>query len=342
MPSNTPARRHLVTGATGLIGRHVAVRLVKSGARVRALVRRPEAAVGLARLGVEVVEGDILDRESLPRVMAGVDVLVHAAALAGEWGPRHAFEQANVRGMSNVLEAAGDAHVGRVVYLSSAAVYGYPTGRLDENAPFQVTGNPYCDTKIEAEKLLWEHHRSGRLPASALRPVVVYGPHDWKFVFKVAEALHGRGLPLVGGGQHRAQIVSVHDVVDLILLCATRPEALGEAFNCAGEEWLTWRQLFSEIARRVEAKPPSFSVPFRVAYGLGAALEMTYRLAGVSHAPLVTRFGATIVGVPFECDTSKAQRLLGYVAKRTVAEMMPEALEWWRRERSRMACVAVG
>jgi nucleoside-diphosphate-sugar epimerase len=342
MTSDGAPRRYLVTGATGLIGRHVAERLVKSGPRVRVLARRPEAAVVLARKGVEVVEGDILDRESLPRVMAGVDIVVHAAALAAEWGRRHEFEQANVRGMLNVLETAAAAHVGRVVYLSSVAVYGYPAGRVDEATPFQSLGHPYGDTKIAAERLLWEHHRAGRIRATALRPVVVYGAYDWKFIFKVAEALHGRGLPLVDGGHHRAQIVSVHDVVDLVVACATRPEAVGEAFNCAGVESVTWRRLFTDIARRVEAPAPRFSVPFRVAYGAGAALETAYRLAGARSAPLVTRFGATIVGVPFECDTSKALQRLGFEARRTIAETIPEALEWWRRERSRAACVAVG
>src|SRR5262245_53059028 len=113
MATSAAPRRYLVTGATGLIGRHVAERLVKSGARVRVLVRRPEAAVVLARMGVEVVEGDILEPDSLPRVMAGADVVIHAAALAGEWGTRQQFQQANVRGMQNVLAAAEAAHVGR-------------------------------------------------------------------------------------------------------------------------------------------------------------------------------------------------------------------------------------
>jgi nucleoside-diphosphate-sugar epimerase len=83
-------------------------------------------------------------------------------------------------------------------------------------------------------------------------------------------------------------------------------------------------------------------VPYRLAYGAGAALEAAYRFAGSTRPPMVTRFGATIVGVPFDYDTSKARRVLGFVAKRTVAEAMPEALEWWRRERSRAGCVAVG
>jgi nucleoside-diphosphate-sugar epimerase len=342
MTPSEGARRFLVTGATGLIGRHVAERLAKTGRRVRILARRPEAAVSLARMGVEVVEGDILERDSLLRVMAGIDVVVHAAALAGEWGARRQFELANVVGMRHVLEAMEEAHVGRLVHLSSVAVYGHRPGRLDEASPFHTMGDPYSDTKIAAEQMLWEHHRTGRIQASALRPVVVYGPYDWKFVFKVAEALRGRGLPLVDGGYHRAQIVSVHDVVDLVLLCATRSEAVGEAFNCVGDEHLTWRQLFSDIARRVEAPAPRFSVPYRLAYGAGAAFEAAYRLARSSRPPLVTRFAATIVGVPLEYDTSKAARLLGFVARRTLSDTMPEALEWWRRERSRAGCVAVG
>jgi len=340
-----PARpRYLVTGATGLIGRHVAVRLVESGARVRALVRRPEAAVNLARLGVEVVEGDLLESRSVERVMSGVDVVVHAAAHVAEWGARRSFEATNVRGTANVLDAAEAARVGRFVHLSSVSVYGHRAGRgrLEETRPLQRTGEPYSDTKIAAEQMVFERHREGRLRASALRPTLVYGPYDWKFVPKVAEALMGRGLPLIGGGNHRADIVSVHDVVDLILLCASRPEAEGEAFNCSAEESLSWREVFTEIAARIGAPPPTRKVPYRLAWGAGAALEACYRLAGSRRPPLVTRFGATLVGLPFEYDTSKAGRVLGFRAGRRFADVLPEALDWWRRERGRAGAVAVG
>jgi 2-alkyl-3-oxoalkanoate reductase len=344
MTTDPARRRHLVTGATGLVGRHTAERLVRSGARVRALVRRPEAAVGLARLGVEVVEGDMLDPRSVERVMAGVDVVVHCAAHVAEWGARRQFEDANVRGTGNVLDAAEAAGVARFVHLSSVSVYGHRPGRgrLDETATLNPTGEAYSDTKIAAEQMVFERHRGGRLRAAALRPVLVYGPYDWKFVPKVAEALMGRGLPLIGGGNHRADIVSVHDVVDLILLCASRPEAEGEAFNCSAEESLTWRQVFTEVAARIGAPPPTRKIPYRLAWSAGAALEACYRLAGARRAPLVTRFGATLVGVPFEYDTSKAKRVLGFTAGRRFTEVLPECLDWWRRERGRAGAVAVG
>ena len=334
--------RYLVTGATGLVGRHVAERLVHSGARVRALVRRPEAAVGLARIGVEVVEGDLLERESVARVMKGVDVAVHAGAFVAEWGPRRRFEEANVRGTRNVLDAAADARVGRLVHISSVSVYGHRPGRVDEAAPFHSDGRAYTESKIAAEKTVWEEHHAGRLRATVVRPSLVYGPHDWKFVPKVAEALMGPGMPLVAGGQYRACIVSVHDVVDLVLSCATRPEAVGEAFNCCGNESLTWREVFSEIARRIGAPPPKRSVPFRLAWGAGAALEAAYRLAGARRPPVVTRYAAMLVGLPLEYDTSKAARLLGFAAARRFTDTLPEALDWWRRERGRAGTAAVG
>ena len=334
--------RYLVTGATGLIGRHLAERLIQSGARVRALVRRPEAAVPLARMGVEVVEGDILEPASIARVVRGIDVVIHAAAHAGEWGTRRQFEQANVEGTVNVLDAVEGARTARLVYISTVAVYGHRQGRVDEAMPLQSDGSAYGDTKVAAERTVWERHHAGRVRAAVVRPAVVYGPWDWKFVPKVAEALMGRGLPLIGGGDHRAQIVSVHDVVDLVLLCSTRPEAMGEAFNCAGQDSVTWRQVFCEVARRIGAPAPHRRVPYRLAWSAGAALEVAYRLVGSARPPLVTRFGATMVGLPFEYDTSKAARVLGFTADRRFTDTLPETLEWWRRERGRGGAVAVG
>jgi nucleoside-diphosphate-sugar epimerase len=323
----------LVTGATGFIGRHVAEALAARGDAVRAVVRRPDKAAPLAARGCEVVRGDLADLASLEDAARGVDVVIHAAAQVGEWGTRRAFEDANVAGTRNLLDAVETSGAERLVHLSSVAVYGRQRGeKLAESTPFQITGDRYCDTKIGAERAVWERHREGRIRASFVRPCIVYGPYDWKFIPKIARGLRAGRIPLVGGGRHEAPIVSVRDVVDLTLACATRPEAIGEAFNCASDDGITWRQLFEEVARLVGAPPPALSVPPWLLYGLGAVLETAWHLAGSKKPPLVTRFGVVLLGTAFAYDIGKAERLLGWRPRVRLAEGLAETLEWMQAE----------
>jgi nucleoside-diphosphate-sugar epimerase len=327
----------LVTGATGFIGRHVAEALVERGHDVRCVVRRPEKAAALAARGMDIVAGDLTDPASLRAAAHGRDTVVHAAAQAGDWAARRAYEDANVGGTRHMLEAAEAMGAARFVHLSSVAVYGRRRGRIDETAPSAPTGNGYIDTKIAAEAQVFERHRAGRLRCSVVRPCIVYGPYDWKFVPRVAEGLWGGRVPLIAGGAHRAPIVGVSDVADLVVECATQPAAAGEAFNCAATEAVSWKRLFEEVARLIDARVPRRSVPFWAAYGAGAVLEAAYRLAGSGTPPLITRYAADLLGTPVEYDMAKAERLLGWRPRVTLDVGLPETIAWMQAERSAAA-----
>jgi nucleoside-diphosphate-sugar epimerase len=324
----------LVTGATGFVGRHIAEALAERGHDVRCLVRRPEKAAALAARGMDILGGDLTDPASLKAAAHGRDTVVHAAAQAGDWAARRAYQDANVAGTRHLLDAAEAMGAVRFVHVSSVAVYGRRRGPIDESAPFQPTGEGYTDTKIAAEQQVWERHRAGRLRCAVVRPCIVYGPYDWKFVPRVVEGLEGGRVPLIARGAHRAPIVSVSDVADLVAECALQPAAVGEAFNCASTEAVTWKQLFEEIARVVGARVPRVSVPFRVAYAAGAVLEALYRLAGSGTPPVITRFAAEVLGTPVEYDVSRAARLLGWRPRVTLAVGLPETVAWLQAERA--------
>jgi nucleoside-diphosphate-sugar epimerase len=328
--------RFFLTGATGFIGRHVAEELMADGHQVRCLARKPERAALLASRGAEVVAGDLADALLLREAVKGADVVIHAAAQVGDWGARRRFEDANVAGTRNVLDAAEGAGAERFVHVSSVAVYGRPNVKLiAETTPYGVSGDAYCDTKIAAEEAVWERHRAGRIRATCVRPSAVYGPYDWKFIPRVVEGLRARRLPMIEGGRHTAPIVYVRDVSALVRTCARRPEALGEVFNCVSTEGITWRGLFDEVARLVGAPTPSRSVPYGLAFAAGAVLEALYRLVGSARPPLVTRFNATLLGTPLSYDMSKAERVLGFRPAVTVATGLPETIAWMQAEQQR-------
>src|SRR5262249_61703358 len=117
-------RMNLVTGATGLLGSHIVEQLRKQGKSVRVLLRRGADRSWLDTQGVEYVQGDVTDPVSLRQACEGVDVVYHAAARVGDWGPWEEFQRITIDGTQNLVDAGIAAGVRRFVHVSSISVYG--------------------------------------------------------------------------------------------------------------------------------------------------------------------------------------------------------------------------
>src|SRR5579859_2333540 len=162
----------LVTGAAGFLGGHLVDMLLERKDDVRAMVRSGEDAnrlMGLA--GVEVVEGDLTDVASLRRAVQGVERVYNVAARTGPWGLEDDYRAVNVRGLADLVHAAMDAGVGRIVHTSSITVYGHHLrGIVSEDSPFHAEENPYSRTKIAGEQLLENLVKDSGAPVIIVRP----------------------------------------------------------------------------------------------------------------------------------------------------------------------------
>jgi NAD dependent epimerase/dehydratase len=182
-------RRVLITGAGGFIGGHVVEAAVRAGAKVRALVRyngRGDTGT-LAEIDrdvladVEVIAGDVRDSHHVDKLVAGMDVVLHLAALIAipwSYDAPDSYVQTNITGTLNVLEAVRRHGVGRLVSTSTSEVYG--TARyvpIDENHPLQGQ-SPYSATKIGADKLCESYFLSFGTPVVTLRPFNTFGPRQ--------------------------------------------------------------------------------------------------------------------------------------------------------------------
>jgi nucleoside-diphosphate-sugar epimerase len=146
-----------------------------------------------------------------------------------------------------MLQAALDEGVKRFVHLSTCDVYGQAIGRIDEMSPCEFTGSPYGDAKIEAEKLCWEYHMRG-VPVTVVRPSIVYGPFSRDWTVRFAQRLQSGNWGMFKGiGEGICNLVYVADLVSGILLAAHSERAVGEAFNLAGPESVTWNQYFQKL-----------------------------------------------------------------------------------------------
>lgn len=240
----------LVTGATGFIGGRLVERLVSlEGARVRALVHTMGNAVRIARLPIELIRGDLLDLDSLRSAAQGCDVMFHCAY--GSRGNDEQRRQVNVDGTRNVLQAALEAGVRRVVHFSTVAVHdaGH-CEKIDETRPYATQGDVYTLSKIEAEKLAFAYQRDHGLKVVVLRPPVVYGPYAPYWTVAQIQRIKNGSFTFVEDGQGTCNPIYVDDIVAASTLAAVHPDAKGEAFIIANNP-TTWHEFFDYYLQMV-------------------------------------------------------------------------------------------
>src|SRR5215470_4401556 len=220
--------RWAITGGAGFLGLHLARRLVASGHEVRTLDLAPLDDAGL-EANVEELRGDVRDLTAVARLVAGADVLVHAAAALPIQASRESIRSVNVGGTGIAFAAAAEAGVRRAILISSTAVYGVPKHHpIDEAAPLVGVGH-YGESKIEAEEVAREFGRRG-LEVVIIRPKTFIGPERLG-VFEILFdwIREGRRIYTLGDGSNRYQLLAVEDLVDSILLAAAADGVAGEA-----------------------------------------------------------------------------------------------------------------
>ncbi len=327
-----------MTGATGLVGRHVVERLLAEGVTVRAMVRDPARAEDLRAMGVELVRGDVLDPEAFVRAAAGRDVVFHTAAAVTPTGGWEAFQRPNVEGTRNAIDATAAAGA-RMVHVSSVAVYGGATryrtdGRTDEDsvlAPL-AEDNFYARSKRESEAMVLRAHAEGRLWATAVRPDVIYGRHDRQFVPRVATLLR-RVAPIIGGGRTTLAIVHAANVADGMVRAAVTDAAGGRAYNLANDFDVTSAEFFRLGALGLGIRLRRLPVPLVAARGAESFMRTI--------APLLTRSGFKAVSFsavdfltrdnPFSSE--RARRELGWNPTVRPEASVPDAFRWWAEHR---------
>lgn len=245
-------KRVMVTGATGFIGGRLVEALVEREVEVVCLVRRWGSASRLARHGVQMVAGDVLDAASVKRAMSGCDIVVHAAIDSRIHGRAHS--QASAEGARVVMQSALEQGVSRVVHLSSTAVFGLSPARgtnTDEQQPLRRVGHDYCDGKIAAERVVAGFHARHALPVAVLRPTLVYGPFGY-YSSAVARAARERRLVLLDGATGVCNGVYIDNLIQAILLAAERDAAIGSVCTVSDAHPVTWRAFLEAHAAAVD------------------------------------------------------------------------------------------
>jgi UDP-glucose 4-epimerase len=258
----------LVTGGAGFIGSHVVDRL--RAAAIEARIFDLRASSAHTEADVETVIGDLLDPAGLTAAMSGCDAVVHLAAAADADAvaefPAHA-EEVNSRGTLNVLEAAREAGVARVIYASTIWVYSdVSSPTVDEDTPLGLPGHLYTATKLAGEMYCRSYGELYGLEYTILRFGIPYGPRARPAAVIptfVSKALAGEPLTIADGGRQSRRFVYVEDLADGIVR-ALAPVAANRTYNLVGDEDVTIRQV-AETVGRAAANTQLVDVPGRSA-----------------------------------------------------------------------------
>ena len=317
--------RWAITGGAGFLGLHLARRLLVEGHDVRTLDLAPLDDPELER-EVEELRGDVRDPAAAARLAADADVLVHAAAALPILASRDAIRSVNVDGTAVTLASALEAGVGRVVVISSTAVYGVPKHHpIDEDAPLVGVGH-YGESKIDAEHVAHDAARRG-LEVVVLRPKTFVGPERLG-VFEILFdwIREGRRIPILGDGSNRYQLLAVEDLVEATL-SAAKARVAGETFNVGATEFDTVRSDLEGLIAHAGSGSRLRPVPARPA-------ELALRMLEVARlSPLAEWHYRTAHRDSF-VDVSKAQRLLGFAPRLSNEQALCETYDWYLENRA--------
>jgi nucleoside-diphosphate-sugar epimerase len=324
---------NVITGATGLLGSHVAENLAQRGERVRALVRPTSDTSFLRSIGAELVHGDLAEPASLAAAVEGADVVYHCAARVGDWGPWPAFQEGVIDATGNLLEACRAAGVGRVLHVSSIIVYGHPRERADrftEDEPLGqhpwLWGDFYCRAKVAAEELCRRYPG----PLTIVRPSWIYGPRDRTSFPRIIKALEAGRAALIGRGDNRLNIVYAADVAEGAVRAANNPAAVGRAYNLSSEGELTQRDFLNLLTDALGRRRVRWRFPYRVAYAGGFFAEMVGRAIRLGRPPHFTRYVVALVGRSTRFSIERARAELGWAPRVPAAEGLRRTMEWYR------------
>lgn len=326
----TPAMRVLLTGGSGFLGSFVAEQLASEGHVVRALVRPRSDKNILEKLPrVEFVAGAIENAPSLRPAMEGVDAVVHVAGIVKARKPSDFFE-VNAHGTRNLVDAALErGGLKRFVYVSSLAA----VGPSRDGAPVAESAEPhpvthYGRSKLEGERAVLA--ASGRMPATIIRPPLIYGPRDRETLAFFTSVRNGV-LPMMGDGRNTLSVVYVSDCASAVVRAVGSNGApSGRAYFIDDGKVHVWREALGAIEAALGRRAlVRFGMPRGVVKVAAAATQLWGSMTGT--AQMLTLDKVRELSQPhWVCSGEGARRDLGWAPQVSWTEGVQRTVKWYR------------
>jgi nucleoside-diphosphate-sugar epimerase len=315
------SKLHLVTGGAGYFGTILVQRLVDQGHRVRILdINDADEKPA----GVEMVRADIRDRDAVVRACEGVAVVHHNVALVPLAKDAEAFWSVNEGGTRNLLDAALAGKVGKVVHMSSSAVFGVPPRNPVDDTVEPNPQEEYGRAKLAGERLCHDYVARG-LDVTVIRPRTIMGHGRLGIMQILFEWIReGKPVPVFGKGDNRYQFVHADDLARAAIQAGERPGA--STYNVGAEQFGTMRETLAALIAHAGTRSRIVSVPAAPAV---AVMNLTSRL-GLS--PLGA-YHSLMYGREMYFDLARTKRELDWAPRFSNAEMFCESYDWYLAHR---------
>lgn len=320
--------RIVITGASGFVGKNLALALAKRGRKLRVLARNNRDDEFFRSLKAEIYTGDLRDPEVCGWLMDGASALINLASIVQKAGlPDSEFWELHVHAVIRLMSAALKNGVRRVVHVSTTGVMGdIKNPPADEDSPCGAT-DIYQVTKAEGEKIALSYNGETGMEVTVVRPAMVYGPGDMRML-KLFRFIANGTFRMIGDGKTLAHPVYVDDLVDGIILALESPAAPGRIYILGGEKYITLSEWVDTIAGEAGAPLNRMAVPHWPVHLAAVVCEAVCKPFGVEPPLFRRRVDFFVKNRAFSIERAKAE--LGYAPKTGLSEGARRTLEWYR------------
>jgi nucleoside-diphosphate-sugar epimerase len=327
MNSMLSSERVLVTGANGFVGSWVVRKLLEAKAEVIAFVRARSKVAKELRDKVIIAEGDLVNFESLLEAAKSATSILHIGATFREAAIRNTqYYAVNAGGTRNVLEAAKQLKIKRVIHCSTTGVHGdVGDTPVDEDycyAPLDV----YQESKVEAEKIALSYYHSHLVNGVIIRPAMIYGPEDTR-LFKIFKMVKQRRFFFLGDGSVKCHFIDVRDLADAFLLALQNETLNNRIYTIAGREIVSLKEAVNQIANELKTPKPWLHLPALPLQLMGGLCEMICKPLAIN-PPLYRR--RVDFYVKNRCFiTKRAEKELGFKAQKSFSDEIKDICTWY-------------
>jgi nucleoside-diphosphate-sugar epimerase len=325
----------LVTGGGGFLGQALCAALKKRGYEVTSFQRTFSSA--LEKMGVQQTLGDLANRQAVMDACKNHDAVFHNAAKAGAWGSYKSYYDANVIGTDNVLAACREHGIKKLVYTSTPSVT--HAGRTPVEGGNEINTAygenfkaPYPATKTIAERNVIAAD-SSTLATVSLRPRLIWGPGDTQLLPRLVERAKAGRLKFIAGGFNKMDTTYIDNVVHAHLQAFDHLDigsaCAGKAYFISNGEPKPVRETVNALLNVANVPQVTGSIPYGLAYRVGAVLEMLWQVLPLKGEPPMTRFLAEQLSTPHWYDISAARRDFDYVPQVSTEEGLRRLRVWW-------------
>lgn len=326
-----------VTGATGFIGGKLVETLLESGWDVRCLVRNKKSADALRNNNIEIHYGDFGQQDTLTGFTQGADVVFHIAAMVSDWGELQEFRRINVDATRVLLDEAVNNGVRRFVHMSSSTVVWksslfeiHDLQDIDEAHPYPESySDHYNETKAEAEKLVLDYSKSGKIETIVIRPSNVWGEGDTVILPRIVDAARKGLLYPIGYGKKISTPCNINNLASALLLASWKNDASGRIYFINDGVKIGYNRFVSDMLNAAGVEwEPGFTLPYSLMYSAAAVMEFLFRIAGSEKPPVLTRFAVSALAGSRSYSIERAVRELGYRPQTGYEEGMRKLKAW--------------